>query len=577
MKLQHIDITDLKISPLNVRKHGETNGGDLVPSIKALGLLQPLLVRPNCEGFEIVAGQRRFHACQSIAQDGGIDPLPCIVMDDDDDARAIEASLAENIARLPMDELDQYEAFRELFKQGCSVEDAASHFGVTERLVKQRLALANLHPPILSAYRREELCATTMRILTMATKSQQKAWFKLFKSEDEYAPEGHQLKSWLFGGDQIPASSALFDLETYKGSIVTDLFGDEGYFSDSSAFWESQSQAIAVMIEDYGEDGWSDVILLDVGQHWSSWEHVDTAKENGGKVYIHVAHNGEVTAYEGQLSRSDIKKREKLERGEDEAPVNDRPEITQPMQNYLALHRHSAVRTQLLNHQGIALRLAVAQVIAGSSLWDINADPQRANTEAIKDSLKANTAEDLFSQERMTVRGLLELADDDAETIVPKKQDWGINRDLGAIFARLLKLDDETVTRILTFVVAETLPCGSAMVEVLGNTLSVDMADHWKPDDTATLSVFFDLLRDKEAINAMVREVAGKNAADGNVTETAKVQKQIIRDCLDGTRKAAKKDWQPRYMAFPMTAYTKHGGIDAIRDWNGVKKHFKTA
>ena len=104
MKLQHIDITDLKISPLNVRKHGEKKGDDLVPSIKALGLLQPLLVRKNCEGFEIVAGQRRFHACQSIAEDGGIEPLPCMVMDEGDDAKAIEASLAENIARLPMDE-----------------------------------------------------------------------------------------------------------------------------------------------------------------------------------------------------------------------------------------------------------------------------------------------------------------------------------------------------------------------------------------------------------------------------------------------------------------------------------------
>ena len=344
MKLQHIDITDLKISPLNVRKHGEKKGDDLVPSIKALGLLQPLLVRKNCEGFEIVAGQRRFHACQSIAEDGGIEPLPCMVMDEGDDAKAIEASLVENIARLPMDEVDRYEAFRDLAKQGRSVEDIASQFGVTERLVNQRLALANLHAPILNAYRREELRADTVRVLTMATKAQQKAWFKLFKSENEYAPQGHQLKSWLFGGDQIPTSSALFDLESYAGTIVTDLFGDEGYFADSAAFWEAQSQAIAAMIDDYREDGWTDVILLDVGEHWASWEHVDTAKEDGGKVYVRVAHNGEVTAYEGQLSQTEIRKREKLERGEDDGVANDRPEITKSMQNYLALHRHAAVR-----------------------------------------------------------------------------------------------------------------------------------------------------------------------------------------------------------------------------------------
>ena len=75
----------------------------------------------------------------------------------------------------------------------------------------------------------------------------------------------------------------------------------------------------------------------------------------------------------------------------------------------------------------------------------------------------------------------------------------------------------------------------------------------------------------------MVKEVAGKKAADGNVTETAKVQKKIIRDCLNGKRKGAKKDWQPRYMAFPMTAYTKRGGIEAVAQGDAVKKRFKAA
>ncbi|MEL6171496.1 MAG: ParB/RepB/Spo0J family partition protein, partial [Pseudomonadota bacterium] len=56
MTLQHINIEDLTVSPLNVRKYGAKDCADLVTSIRALGILQPLLVRPNCEGFEIVAG-----------------------------------------------------------------------------------------------------------------------------------------------------------------------------------------------------------------------------------------------------------------------------------------------------------------------------------------------------------------------------------------------------------------------------------------------------------------------------------------------------------------------------------------
>ena len=69
---------------------------------------------------------------------------------------------------------------------------------------------------------------------------------------------------------------------------------------------------------------------------------------------------------------------------------------------------------------------------------------------------------------------------------------------------------------ILTFVVAETLPNGSAMVEVLGNVFDVDMSDHWSPceastsDNTCRQSVFLDLHRDKEAINAMLKHIGGK-------------------------------------------------------------------
>ncbi|MEM9146197.1 MAG: hypothetical protein AAGC57_08355 [Pseudomonadota bacterium] len=129
-----------------------------------------------------------------------------------------------------------------------------------------------------------------------------------------------------------------------------------------------------------------------------------------------------------------------------------------------------------------------------------------------------------------------------------------------------MTLDDETVLRILAFVTAETLACGSAMVEALGVRLGTDMAKHWSPDET-----FLDLLRDKEAINAMLREVAGKRVADANATATAKVQKGIVRDCLDGTRKGGKSDWQPRYMAFPMRAYTKRGGLRAVEGWTAVK------
>lgn len=566
MKLDHIDLKDLKLSPLNVRKHGQKDGRDLVPSIKSMGIIQPLLVRPNCEGFEVVAGQRRLNALQQIAKEDAVEPVPCVIMEENDDAKVIEASLAENIARLPMDTLDQFEAFQALLKTGRSAQEIADHFGVTERLVKQRLAIANLYEPIRNAFRREEIGAQTLQLLTMATKRQQKDWYKLFKSEDDYAPEGYALKNWLFGGEQIPVRNALFDFETYKGVIVGNLFADERYFADPKLFWEHQSQAIAERIAEYREDGWQEVILLDVGERFESWEHVDTPKEDGGKVFIHVSNNGEVTAYEGQLSRKEIERREKQQGGGSKA---ERPELTKSMQNYLSLHRHAAVRKDLLEHPQIALRLCIAQIITGAFHWDVRADKQKANTDAIAASLDDNKAQAAFTSQRKHILEVLDCAGDADAPLVYHAPYYGRGLDVHEIFAKLMTLDDETVTEILTFVVAETLACGSELIEGLGALLNVDMAKHWSPEET-----FFDLLRDKEAINAVLAEVAGKSTAKANITATAKLQKQIIQDCINGKRKPHTPEWRPRYMNFPMKGYTKRGGIEAIEGFAAVKAHY---
>ena len=587
MELLHIEIENLKTTSLNVRKKGAKDIGDLLPSIRSLGVLQPLLVRPkthsadcedtSCQGYEIVAGQRRYQALVKLAEEAEIEPIPCIIMEEGDDAKAIEASLAENIARLPMDEIDQYKAFSALVKEGRTPTEIASQFGITERLVQQRLAIANLINPILTAYRKEEINAHTIRQLTLATKNQQKEWWKLYQSDD-YAPQGHNLKEWLFGGADISVEYALFELADYQGGIITDLFNEDRYFDDAQKFWELQNTAIASAKEQYLAKGWAGVNVLDVGEHWRNWEYCKTPKAKGGEIYIVISRKGEVTFHEGFLTEKQAKRLENIANGEEvETPV-ERPELTKAMQNYLDLHRHSAVRTTLLRHSNIALRLCLAQMISGSELWTVHADPQKANTDVIKESLETQKAEATFSEERTRIRTLLNISDVEEDPIVCRKDNWSKSHDLNAIFAKLLELDDASVKMIMTYIVAETLPCGSAMVEVLGNMLDVNMHDHWSPDADTARSVFFDLLRDKEAINAMLKDIGGKRVADGNISATAKVQKKIITDFLDGTRRGAKKvkdgTWQPRYSEFPMRIYTKRGGIAAVENWKRIKKHY---
>ena len=558
MQLQHIELGKLKDTAVNMR-HGKAapNVSDILPSIKSRCILVPLLVRPNGDGenFDIVAGRRRYFAAKRVADDGGeIEPLPCAVIEPGDDAAALEASMLENIARLDPDEMTQYETFVRLTKAGKSVDDIAPTFGITELMVKRRLALGELMPKIRAAYRDDEIDAETIRHLTMATKRQQRDWWKLFSDPDQYAPRGYQLKQWLFGGQQISTEVTLFPHDAYKGQTVADLFGERSYFVDADQFWTLQNEAIAAKCDALLADGWANVELLETGQRFQSWEHEKTPKEDGGWVYVTVSHSGEVEVHDGWLTRkqADAKRRakDKLDGPKDET-ADVRPELTNPAQNYIELHRHAAVRQAILGHPGVALRMMVAHAIGGSALWRAEADPQSARKDETAESAANSKSEAAFAEERKTVLSLLGFAEHGHTVVRCNGDDYRV----AEVFITLSKLSDDDVLRILAMVMAETLQSGTAVVELLGQQLNVDMRDWWEPDDA-----FFDLLRNKAAVNAMVRHIGGKRVADGNVTATTKAQKKIVRDFLGGDGRQEVEGWLPRYMEFPFKAYTKGGG-----------------
>lgn len=138
---------------------------------------------------------------------------------------------------------DRSRLFSVLVTTGRETSIAAS-FAISQLKVKRILALGDLIPRIREAYRAGDIDAATVRHLTLASKAQQKAWAELFEDEEAHAPRGSQLKAWLFGGTSIATSVALFDLESYSGQIVSDLFGEDGYFADSDAFWKAQMEAV---------------------------------------------------------------------------------------------------------------------------------------------------------------------------------------------------------------------------------------------------------------------------------------------------------------------------------------------
>jgi ParB family chromosome partitioning protein len=569
MQIDQIPLDRLSVSKANMRQGKKPPDiADILPSVIRRGVLSPLFVRPNCADghYEIVAGKRRYFASLEAARQGQDDlALPCIVIGAGDDADALEISMIENMLRQAPDPVTQWESYTRLVKEGRSVEAIAATFALTELQVKRILALGNLLPRIREAYRAEEIDAETVKHLTLATKAQQKAWLALFEGEDGYAPRGSQLKAWLFGGGAISVKAALFDMADYSGQIVTNLFEEDGYFADSDAFWAAQQAEVEKRKAQYLDDGWSAVEIVPPQAHFSTWEYEKAPKRKGGRVYIDVNHRGEVTFHEGYLT---TKEAQRLRKAESDGasgvatPKATRPELTSALTSYIDLHRHAAVRAELASHSGVALRVAVAHIICGSPLWTVRVADQSNRNPAMSESIETSAAETAFDERR---RAILAVLGFDAESATVVHDRYG--SDIVPLVHRLLDLPDAVVLEALALAMAETLAIGSDLIEVLGPELKVDMAAYWQADQA-----FFDALRDREVMTAILAEVGGQAVAAANTQEKGKVIKGVLADCLTGANGRSKVDgWVPRWMAFPPSAYTERGGVATVTAANRAR------
>jgi len=551
-KLHHIPLSQLTVSKLNVRRHGAKEIDTLAASIAALGIIQPLLVRRDGDGYEIVAGRRRYLAAKKLDADGtpDADKLPCVLLEADDDATAIEASLAENVERLPMDDLEQYEAFAALRKKGLGEADIAAHFGISEQIVKRRLAVANLHPDIRRLYRAGDVDTQTLQLLTLATKERQKAWLALHSDPEQEPPPPWQLKAWLLGGAEISCQAALFDEAQYLGAIASDLFGEQRYFTDPDEFWRLQNAAIAERREQLFKSGWAEVQIIEPDRRFQPWDYEAVAKAEGGGVYVVVEPDGHVTMHKGLKPRGEVRraKRKADADGSSEAcAVIERPEMSAPLANYVDLVRHSAVRLAVADVPEVALRLMVAHAIGGGRWWKVEAEPQRPAAAEIGEAVAALASEGAFAKRRAKAAKLLRTETNDAPIVA---HDASGSR-TAEVFARLLDMTDAQVLHVLALVMAETLAAGSDLIDTLGQQLKVDCLKHWQPDDT-----YFALVKDREAVTGMLGEVIGETAANSYLTEPGTKKKAIIRKALAGDGRARIEKWTPRYLAFPRQGYT---------------------
>ncbi|MDR9390556.1 MAG: ParB/RepB/Spo0J family partition protein [Trueperaceae bacterium] len=130
---KQVPLERLTPSPYQPRARlDEAAVAELAASVAAQGVLQPLLVRPTEDGYEIVAGERRFRA----ATRAGLSTVPVVVRDLDD-RTTLEVAITENLQREDLSPLEEAQAYERL--QGFGMDQAA----VAEAVGKSRSAVAN--------------------------------------------------------------------------------------------------------------------------------------------------------------------------------------------------------------------------------------------------------------------------------------------------------------------------------------------------------------------------------------------------------------------------------------------------
>ncbi len=154
-ELAHVPVEQIHPNPRQPRKRFESDSvGGLADSIRAQGLIQPIVVRPRLEGgYELIAGERRWRA----AREAGIASIAAVVREADD-RETLLLGLVENVAREDLSPVDEARAYALLLDEfGLSLGEVAERVGKSKPTVSNRVRLLELPDDVLAMINRHEL------------------------------------------------------------------------------------------------------------------------------------------------------------------------------------------------------------------------------------------------------------------------------------------------------------------------------------------------------------------------------------------------------------------------------------
>jgi ParB family transcriptional regulator, chromosome partitioning protein len=154
-ELAEIELDQIHPNPRQPRKRFDSEqGSGLAESIRAQGLIQPVVVRPRLEGgYELIAGERRWRA----ARDAGLAAVPALVREADD-RDTLLLGLVENVAREDLSPIEEARGYALLLDEfGLALGEVAERVGKSKPTVSNRVRLLELPDDVLAMLERREL------------------------------------------------------------------------------------------------------------------------------------------------------------------------------------------------------------------------------------------------------------------------------------------------------------------------------------------------------------------------------------------------------------------------------------
>ena len=145
LTLTSLPVRKIKPNPVQPRTHFDDEAlTELVHSISEIGLLQPIVVRPVGNEYELVAGERRLRASKKA----GLKEIPALIRQTADEEMLRDA-LLENLHRAQLTPLEEAAAYQQLLEDfGCTQDELAKRLGRSRPQISNTIRLLNLPPSV---------------------------------------------------------------------------------------------------------------------------------------------------------------------------------------------------------------------------------------------------------------------------------------------------------------------------------------------------------------------------------------------------------------------------------------------